>query len=155
MNCKDYELQSKELDRRLNNIENLNIDNRLDNLENYQKHCENTHNIHSTKDDIQSISVARHLELINRTISTQDSMALSIKQLSDNISSISKFISDNEQVLELIVSITTGFRGIRKVILGTAAIVTALGIIVGAVLATWSIINAPTILDALILLKTS
>lgn len=141
----------QELDNRISSIEHLDIDTRIHALEEYQEHCEVKHNGHI---EIHSISVAKQLELINRTIETQDRMTLSIKNLADNVASISKFINSNEEVLDLLGSVITGFRGLRKIILGTAAIVAALGIILGAGLATWSIFNAPSILDALVALRS-
>ena len=143
----------KEVTHRLDTLESLNIGARLKSLEEYKNTCESNHHNHTTKDEMQSLSVARHLELINHTIATQDNMVLSIKSLSESISSISKFIKDNEKALELVISVVVGFQGIKKILLGTAALITALSIIIGAGLATWSILNAPSILEALKLMK--
>lgn len=136
------------LDARLTNVES-----RVHALEVYQEHCETRHHNHSTKDELQSLSVAKQLELINRTIDAQNSMSISIKNLSDTIASIISFMSNNKETLESIASLLTGLRGLKKVILGTAAIVAALGVLLGASLATWSIFSAPSILEALISIR--
>lgn len=131
----------------------LEIDERLSNVEAFQKFCENNHASHTAEDALQKRISEKQLELINKTISAQESMAASVNSLSNSMNSISKFIKDNEKVLELIVSVVTGFRGIKRLILGTAAIVAALGVIVGAGVTVWSIFNAPDILEAIIRLR--
>ena len=73
--------------------------------------------------------------------------------MAESFKSMSKFIKDNEKAIEMIVSVIKGFAGLKRLILGTAAIVVALGIILGAVVTTWSILNAPSVIDALIMLR--
>lgn len=143
----------QKLNNRISNLENINIESRLHNLEVFQGYCKNTHESHAAKDEIQHITAERHLELINKTISAQEGMASSIKSLSDSLGSISKFIKDNQSVLEMVVSIVTGLRGIKKIILGTAAVVAAMGVILGAMVTIWSIFNAPSLIDALLTLR--
>lgn len=151
--CEKHAISYVEVSHRLDKLESIDAGPRLDSLESYRSTCENNHHNHSTKDEIQSMSVARHLELINHTIATQDNMVLSIKSLSESISSISKFIKDNEKALELVVSVVVGLQGFKKVLLGTAALVAALGVILGGALTAWSILNAPSLLEALKLMK--
>lgn len=128
----------------------LEIDERLSNVEAFQKFCENNHASHTAEDALQKRISEKQLELINKTIAAQESMAASVNSF---MNSISKFIKDNEKVLELIASVVTGFRGIKRLILGTAAIVAALGVIAGAGVTVWSIFNAPDILEAIIRLR--
>ena len=131
----------------------IEIEHRLEKVEAFQEYCKVNHASHTAEDAVQKLIAERHLELINKTIATQESMAKSISSLSVSMNSISKFIKDNEKILELIVSIATGFRGLKKVILGTAAIVAALGVITGAGITVWTIFSTPDILEAIMKLK--
>ena len=131
----------------------IEINHRLDKVEAFQEYCKVNHASHTAEDAVQKLIAEKHLELINKTIATQESMANSVNSLSISMNSISKFIKDNEKILELIVSIATGFRGLKKVILGTAAIVAALGVITGAGITVWTIFSTPDILEAIMKLK--
>lgn len=131
----------------------LEIESRILSVETFQEYCKSTHEAHDEKDELHHITAERHLELINKTISAQEGMASSIKSLSVSLGSISNFIKENQNVLELVVSVVTGLRGLKKVILGTAAIVAALGVILGAMITIWGIFNAPSLIDALLALR--
>lgn len=131
----------------------LELENRVSKVEEFQFYCKEHHESHDAQDRLQHITAERHLELINKTISSQEGMATSIKSLSDSLGSISKFIQENQNILELVVSVVTGLRGLKKLVLGTAAIVAALGVILGAGITIWSIFNAPSLIDALLTLR--
>ena len=92
----------------------IEINHRLDKVEAFQEYCKVNHASHTAEDAVQKLIAEKHLELINKTIATQESMANSVNSLSISMNSISKFIKDNEKILELIVSIATGFRGLKK-----------------------------------------
>ena len=92
----------------------IEINHRLDKVEAFQEYCKVNHASHTAEDAVQKLIAEKHLELINKTIATQENMANSVNSLSISMNSISKFIKDNEKILELIVSIATGFRGLKK-----------------------------------------
>lgn len=131
----------------------LEIEQRLAAREAFETYCRNTHITHDSRDESHNLAAARHLELINGILASQTKLNSSVSSLAQSFESMSKFIKDNEKTLEMLVSIIKGFSGLRRVILGTAAIVVALGIILGAAVTTWSIINAPSVIDALIMLR--
>lgn len=131
----------------------IDLERRLQAREAFEVYCRNTHTTHDSKDETHSLAAAKHLELINDIIASQSNLNSSVSSLAESFKSMSKFIKDNEKAIEMIVSVIKGFAGLKKIILGTAAIVVALGVILGAVVTTWSIINAPSVLDALIMLR--
>lgn len=92
----------------------IEIAHRLEKVESFQEYCKVNHASHTAEAAVQKLIAEKHLELINKTIATQESMANSVSSLSVSMNSISKFIKDNEKILELIVSIATGFRGLKK-----------------------------------------
>lgn len=131
----------------------IDIERRLQAREAFEVYCKNTHTTHNSRNESHSLAAAQHLELINGIIASQSSLNSSVSSLAESFKSMSKFIKDNEKAIEMIVSVIKGFAGLKRLILGTAAIVVALGIILGAVVTTWSIINAPSVIDALIMLR--
>lgn len=131
----------------------IDLERRLQAREAFEVYCKNTHTTHDSRDETHSLAAAKHLELINDIIASQSNLNSSVSSLAESFKSMSKFIKDNEKAIEMIVSVIKGLAGLKRVILGTAAIVVALGVILGAVVTTWSIINAPSVLDALIMLR--
>lgn len=119
-------------------------------LEEFKVHCAENHHAHIRNDDIHQNTSERHLELINKTILSQDAMAASITELSNSLKSLSYFINTNKSALELLFSIVTGLKGFKRGILGLAAIISAIGVLVGASITLWVIFSSPHILDTLI-----
>ena len=128
---------------------------RVTNLEEFKTYCSNTHQSHIKNDDIHHSTSEKHLELINKTILSQDAMSASITDLSNNLKSLSTFFSVNKEALELLFSILSGLKGFKRLILGLAAIISAIGIIFGAGITLWLIFSSPHIVETLIKIGSS
>lgn len=118
---------------------------KLQNLENYRKSCEDTHQSHSKRGTEHDNLYNQHEQLLKTVINTQNSMVKSMHASSQSLEVLSSFVKKHEPVLELLISVITGMKGFNKLILTMAAIITSLGIIMGAGVAIWSVFNTPII----------
>lgn len=123
-------------------------------VEEFQEHCSNSHIAHADNDDIHKLTEEKHLELINQTLLTQSTMAESLKSLSNNIQNLSFFITINKDKLEDLVAILTGIRNIKSAIFSAAAVITAIGTILGAIITMVALIKSPQLLESLLNLGT-
>lgn len=130
----------------------IDIQTKLHRLEEYQKFCEETHQSHSKRDIEHDNLYNQHEQLLKTVIETQNSMVKSMEASSHSLDVLSSFVKKHEPVLELLVSVITGLKGLKKLLLTVAAVVTAIGVILGAGITIWSIFNTP-VLELLLNIK--
>lgn len=130
------------------------IEARVVSLEEFKDFCKDTHQGHIRNDDIHHTTAERHFELINKALISHEAMSSSITDLSNSVKSLSSFIDTNKESLNLIFSILSGLKGMKKAVIRLAAIVAAIGVILGAAITTWSILSSPHILETLMKLGT-
>lgn len=121
------------------------IQTKLQELEVYKKACEDTHNAHSQRGKEHDHLYNQHEQLLKTVINTQNSMVKSMQTSSHSLEILSLFVKKHEPILELLISVITGLKGLKNVLLTIAAIVTAIGVIIGAGITIWSIFNTPIV----------